>query len=90
MNNTDFEAFKKKLEEQLTFPSVYMFKFIVLANNQKIALIESLFSEEADIHQKESSQGKYMSITAKVVMMSADEIIEIYKKALAVEGVIAL
>ena len=86
----DFEAFKKSLEEQLTFPSVYMFKFIVQASNQKIALIESLFPEEADIHQKESNQGKYMSITAKIVVMSSDEVIEIYKKALAIEGVIAL
>ncbi len=86
----DFEAFKKKLNEQLTFPSVYMFKFIVQASNQKIAQVESLFTEEAEVHQKESNQGKYISITAKVVMMDADEVINVYKKAATIEGVIAL
>ena len=86
----DFEAFKGKLEEQLTFPSVYMFKFIVLASNQKIAQVENLFSEEADILQKVSNQGKYISITAKIVVMSVDEIIDIYKGAASIEGVMAL
>lgn len=86
----DYEQFKKKLEEEHSFPSVYMFKFIVPADNQKIALVESLFTEEADVSQKISSKGTYYSLTATQVVMSADEIIEIYKKATAIEGLMAL
>lgn len=90
MAEQNFDSLKQKLDEQLSFPTVYMFKFIVLADNHKIALIESLFSAEADILHKESNGGKYISITAKEVMMNSDDIIAIYKKASAIEGVMAL
>ena len=86
----DYTEFKKKLEVEHSFPSVYMFKFIVPADNQKIALVESLFTEEAELNQKQSSKGSYYSLTARQVVMSADEIIEIYKKATAIEGLMAL
>jgi putative lipoic acid-binding regulatory protein len=90
MADHNFDSLRLKLEEQMSYPAVYMFKFIVLADNQKIAQIESFFSPEADLHHKESNGGKYISITAKEVVMSTDEIIEIYKKASAIEGVVAL
>lgn len=86
----DYDQFKKKLEEEHSFPSVYMFKFIVPADNKKIALVENLFTEEAHISQKQSGKGNYFSLTARQVVMSSDEIIEIYKKATTIEGLIAL
>lgn len=89
-NKYDYTEFKKKLEEEHSFPSVYMFKFIVPADNQKIALVESLFTEEADISQKQSGKGNYFSLTAKQVVISSDEIVEIYKKSTTIEGLIAL
>ena len=41
--NKDFESLRERLEE-LTYPSVYMFKFIVKSELQKIAQIEGLFT----------------------------------------------
>ena len=90
MPEFDFSEFAKKLESTLTFPTVYMFKFIVKAELKKIALIENIFGEDADIHTKESSGGKYISITANLVVMNVDEIIAIYKKADAIGGVMSL
>lgn len=90
MPNYDFEQFKQKIEQEHSFPTVYMFKFIVPADNKKIALVETLFAEEAELLQKESSSGKYISITSKQVMMNADEIVAIYKKAMEIEGLMAL
>ncbi|MGZ3883926.1 MAG: DUF493 family protein [Bacteroidia bacterium] len=81
MSEDKFSDLKKKLEETLTYPSVYMFKFILEANNRKIAMVENLFGEEAEIYTKESGKGKYISITVKDVVMSTDDIIAIYKKA---------
>ncbi|MCD6066225.1 MAG: hypothetical protein K0S33_1051 [Bacteroidetes bacterium] len=86
----DFENLRKKLETEHTFPTVYMFKFIVPADNRKIALVESLFNEEAEIHQKQSSKGSYFSLTAKQVVISVDDIIAIYEKASEIEGLMAL
>ena len=60
--NKDFESLRERLEE-LTYPSVYMFKFIVKTELQKIAQIEGLFDpEKAEIIRKESSKGAFISI----------------------------
>lgn len=88
--NKDFESLRERLEE-LTYPSVYMFKFIVKSELQKIAQIEGLFDpEKAEIIRKESSKGAFISITVKEVMLGTDEIIAIYQKASKINGVITL
>lgn len=90
MTEEDLEKLRLKLLETTSFPSVYMFKLIVPSENRTIALVENLFEAETDILTKESDKGKYTSITAKQVVMSAEEIIEIYKKAAAIKGVMML
>lgn len=90
MTDKELESLRSKLVETTTFPTVYMFKFIVEADNRKIALVENLFEEEAELHTKESGKGKYISITSKQVMMSVDEIIEVYKKAAQIQGIMFL
>lgn len=90
MTEEELENFKQKLIESTVFPSVYMYKFIVESSNRNIALVENLFGEEADVHIKESGNGKYTSITAKQVEVSADEIISVYKKALEIKGIMFL
>jgi uncharacterized protein len=90
MTAEELEKFKQKLIETTSFPSVYMYKFIVESDNRKIALVENLFDAEADLHTKESGTGKYTSITAKQVVMSVDEVIEVYKKAAEIKGIIFL
>lgn len=88
--NKDFESLRERLEE-LTYPSVYMFKFIVKSELQKIAQIEGLFDpKKAEIIRKESSKGAFISITVKEVMLGTDEIIAIYQKASEINGVITL
>ncbi|MFO0358216.1 MAG: DUF493 family protein [Sphingobacteriaceae bacterium] len=90
MTDKDLERFRDKLIETTSFPTVYMFKFIVEADNRKIALIESFFDENAEIHTKESGSGKYISITSKQVAMNVDEIIDVYKKAAEIKGIMFL
>lgn len=90
MTEEELNNFKQKLIETTTFPSVYMYKFIVPSDNRTIALAENLFEAETDIHTKESTSGKYTSITAKQVVMGVEEIIEIYKKAAQIKGLIFL
>lgn len=86
-----FDALKQKLTESIpSFPHVYMFKFIAKADNKTIALVEVLFEDDADITQKESTKGNYISITAKQVVMSVEEIIGIYEQAAKIEGVMTL
>lgn len=90
MSENKFGELRKKLDETQSYPSVYMFKFIMEADNRKIALVENLFSENAEIYTKESGKGNYISITVKEVMMSTEEIIGIYEKAADIKGVMFL
>lgn len=86
-----FDELRKKLEESgMSFPYIYMFKFIIKADNKTMALVEVIFDDDADIIQKQSTKGNYISITVKQVVMSVDEIITIYEKAAEIEGVMSL
>jgi uncharacterized protein len=90
MNMTDpYENLRKELNKIGNWPQVYMFKFIVPADNKRIALVESKFSDESVITKKESANGKYISITIKEVMLSTDSIIEKYKEMEGIEGLMA-
>jgi putative lipoic acid-binding regulatory protein len=85
-----FKNLYEKLKTEKNWPQVYMFKFIITADNKKMALVESKFSDEAIIHQKESSGGKYMSITVKEVMLSPEAVIEKYREMSTIEGVMSI
>lgn len=84
-----FNKLRELLNKENNWPKVYMFKFIIPADNHKIALVESKFSDEAIILHKESSNGKYFSITVKEVMLDADSIISKYKEMDGIEGLMA-
>lgn len=81
------EQFRAKLEETHDFPSLYMFKFIVAEEKQDE--VKKLFPGH-DVHTKTSSKGTYVSVTAQTMMPSSDSIVEIYKQASKIEGIIAL
>lgn len=90
METDKYAGLLEKLRKELNWPTVYMFKFIVVSDNHKIALVQSRFSDEATISQKESNNGKYMSITVKEVMLSPESVIDKYREMENIEGVMAL
>ena len=90
MAEFNYDELRNKLNAGNSWPQVYMFKFIVPSDNHKIALVESFFADDAEIKLQPSSGGKYTSLTVRVVMLDAEQIIEIYKKASLVEGIISL
>ncbi|MDN3668978.1 DUF493 family protein [Echinicola jeungdonensis] len=83
----DREAFKQKLEEQSSFPTLYMFKFIV--PNGKEDEVAALLPNN-DIKLKESAKGTYVSVTIKAMMPDSDSILNIYDEASKIEGIISL
>lgn len=90
------EEFYKKLKEQLydtaLWPSEYLYKFIVISDDNKITQIESLFDNMgAVITTTESKNGKYTSVSINVRMKNPEAVIEKYQEvAEKVEGVISL
>ena len=90
MNREDqFIKLRETLNKEGNWPKLYMFKFIVPAKNKEIALVESKFSDEAVITQKQSFNGNYICITIKEVMLDADSIIAKYKEMDGIEGLMA-
>jgi hypothetical protein len=85
-----FRKLQEQLEKESSWPLVYMFKFILPADNQKLALVENMFSSEAVISQKSSGEGNYLSITVKEVMLDAASVIAVYSRASKIPGVISL
>jgi len=94
--NNNPEEFYKKLREQLeetsTWPNEYLYKFIVPSDTQKIVDLENIFDNMgAVISTKQSSKGKYTSISINLKMNSPDQVIEKYKEVgEKIDGVISL
>lgn len=86
-----YNKLKLSLEETTSFPTNYMFKFIIPTDKDKFKQIDNMFNKlGAVIRSKTSKNEKFTSLTILVDMSSPDEIIEKYKEVGTVEGVISL
>ena len=86
-----YKKLKKNLKKDTTFPSKYLFKFIVPSDEAKINQIEELFNFTGAVITKSSSKtGKYTSVSIQVIMKKADDVITKYKQAEKIEGIISL
>lgn len=81
------QSFKDKLESVHTFPTLYMFKFIV--PHAKLDEVKAILPKH-DMELKESKKGTYISATIRVMAGSSDQVIEIYQRASQIEGIVAL
>lgn len=89
MSNNHFDQLKEQLALQ-EWPNVYLFKFIVKNDKEALARTTALFDETADLTVRTSSTGKFTSVSAKVLMLDVDSIIEVYNKAQNIPGIISL
>ena len=83
----DLTKFKALLDEQVSWPDFYSFKFIVKTENK--SQVTSLL-EEHEITEKHSRNGRFVSISSKKMMQSSDEVVDVYRKLSTIEGVITL
>lgn len=82
-----WDNFQELLEDQIDFPSEYLFKFIVPASN--LDELRDVFGGHP-VEVRQSSEGNYVSVTARMEMRSSDEVIAVYNAAAEVEDVISL
>ena len=80
-------SFREKLDQHYSWPSLYMFKFIVPTGREDE--IKKLFPNHL-VSEKLSREGKYTSVTIQMMMQSSDAVINIYVKASQIEGIVAL
>ncbi|MEL7268753.1 MAG: DUF493 family protein [Bacteroidota bacterium] len=95
MEQDSADAFYARLKEQLledtTWPSNYLYKFIVPTDQEKIDSITRIFDNTgAVIDSKKSKKGTYTSVSINVNLADPDAVIEKYKAVSEIEGVISL
>lgn len=86
-DDTWWTNFQALLDEQNEWPSPYVFKFIVPADH--LDALKQVFGDHP-VSVRASRRGNYMSVTARIDMDSSDAVLEIYRAASDIEGVIAL
>lgn len=92
-NNTDefYKRLRVQLLESNSWPSKYLYKFIVPTDKEKVKHIADIFDNTgAVIESKQSKKGTYTSVSITVMMENPDAVIAKYKEVTVIEGVISL
>lgn len=84
------DRLRQSLDKVHGWPSLYMFKFIFEPDADRLERVMALVSPESEVLRKYSAGGKYLSLTVKEVMMSAEDVVLRYDRASAIPGVIVL
>ncbi|SDH73451.1 hypothetical protein SAMN05421818_11285 [Myroides phaeus] len=86
-----YARLKEQLESDKNWPRPYLYKFIVPGDASKIAQVEEAFDGcKADIQIKNSSTGKFSSVSVKLNVNNAQEIIDKYIAVSSIEGIVSL
>jgi hypothetical protein len=82
----DLEGLRQVLERTVAWPSEYTFKFIVRRDDamRLAALLDGLLFTE-----RSSRTGKFVAVTVRARMESADAVIAVYQRVAAIEGLLA-
>ena len=90
MSDADsYEKLRLQLEN-MNWPEIYFFKFIVPNDSELVAKVTALFDEGTDLRLQQSKNGRYISIGAKEMMISPESVIQRYREASNIKGLIAL
>lgn len=90
MASQDYGQLLEKLNENKKWPLLYMFKFIAPNEDGKVKEVVSLLPKNGEITYKHTKNLKFVSITCKVKMASAQTIIEVTSEINKIEGILSL
>ena len=86
-----YDRLKVELDNSNTWPAIYLFKFIVPTDDEKIKRVESAFDcMGAVINTKKSKTGKFTSISIDVTMKDSQEIVDKYLEVSTIEEIVSL
>ena len=86
-----YDRLQVELDNSNTWPAIYLFKFIVPTDDEKIKRVEEAFDcMGAVINTKKSKTGKFTSISIDVTMKDSQEIVDKYLEVSTIEGIVSL
>lgn len=80
----------KVLLDQQNYPSVYLFKFIIKKDEEKLVAIKRCFDESAEIELIPSKNGNFVSLRIKEMMLNSETILMRYKEVGKIKNVMTL
>ena len=90
MVDQELENIRSMLWAHQKWPGIYFFKFIVPNDKEKLDNIRALFQFQDQITYRTSTDIRFIALSCKQVMENPEAVLEIYRKAKEIEGVIAL
>lgn len=81
---------RAQLDAHHQWPSEYMFKFIAPNETNRIGAVLAVFPDDVQVERKSSGGGKYVSLTIREVMPSADGVFDRYEAVARIGGIFAL
>ena len=90
-NNDFYTRLKQQLLDSSSWPCIYKFKFILKTDLDNISVLKKIFNEiDANFTSRLSTSKNFTSVTITAKMKSPDQIIEKYKSASIIKGIISL
>jgi hypothetical protein len=83
----DNQKFRALLDESYQWPDYYEFKFIIKTDDKQL-ILEKLMG--FTINETPSKKGNYISISARKLIKSTQEVLEVYEAVSTVKGIISL
>lgn len=87
LDDKALEGLRRRLDETQKWPSMYVFKFIV-PSAQLDRVIDIFRGKPVTLNH--SKKGNYVSVTSELMMQTSVEVIEFYRRAAKIKGIISL
>ena len=87
MDQHQFQKFRELLDESYQWPDYYEFKFIVKIDD-KDQILNKLSGYS--IVETPSKKGNYIAISARKLMKSTQEVLDVYDVMSTIKGIISL
>jgi len=86
-----YSRFQDQLKDSQEWPGPFMFKFIIRGDDQKVKKLREIFEgTDAKFKLKKSSKNTFVSVSFLATMENPISVIDVYKKASTIEGIITL
>jgi len=86
-----YERLKEELRTTSSWPTIYLYKFIVPTDTSKILAVEEAFNNMgAVINTVQSKTGKFTSVSVNVSMQSPEHVVTKYLEVSTIEGIISI
>jgi hypothetical protein len=87
MDPAQYQKFRELLDESYQWPDYYEFKFIVKIDDKSLVLNKLV---GYSIVETPSKKGNYIAVSARKLMKSTQEVLDVYEAMSTIKGIISL